>query len=227
MKTIAIIPSGGKGLRMGLDLPKQYLKINDKEIIAYTIDTFQQCDSVDEIAVAAEEKYFALLKNIKEKFHLSKLKYFIPSGTERQDSVYNCLKNIEADAKDIIVVHDAARALLSSKLLAKSIEFAKENGGTVVALKAADTILKADKLVKEYINRDEIYYAQTPQIFEYGILRKAMDSAYEEGFVGSDESMLVKRAGFEVNIFPGDPLNMKLTRKEDLKLFEFLLKFRS
>lgn len=227
MKTIAIIPSGGKGLRIGSDIPKQYLKIYDKAIIAYTLDVFQHNDLIDEIAVAVEKEFVPLLEGLKNKYDYTKIKYIVEGGKHRQDSVYNALKAIDAEESDLIAVHDAARSLLTDKLLTGAIKFAKKNYSAVVALKARDTLIKGNNTVESYIDRDTVHYAQTPQLFTYSILIKAMEKAYEENFIGSDESMLVKKAGYNVNIFPGDPMNIKLTTKEDLKLFKFLLKFRT
>ncbi len=226
MKTIAIIPSGGKGLRMGIDTPKQYLEFEGKEIIAHTLDVFQSSDRIDEIAVSADPKYFPLLNKIKEKYSLTKLKYIVKGGETRQESVANALFNINANKNDLVAVHDAARPLLSLQLLNSAIDFAKSNGATVVALQARDTIIEGEKLVEKYHSRDRIYLAQTPQIFPYYILTTAMNKAIESNYIGTDESMIVKNAGYEVNIFPGNSINIKITTKADLKLYKFLVKFK-
>ncbi len=194
VRVIAIIPAGGKGKRSGTETPKQYLKFHGKELIAYTLEVFQKNNLVDEIIISAEPTYFSLLEEIKKKFKLTKISKIVEGGEERQDSVYNALKAIKANDDDLIAVHDAARPLLPDNILTKAINTAKEKGNALVCLKARDTLLKGDQVVKEYVDRSEIYYVQTPQIFRYKDLKNAMKKAYEKNFIGTDESMLDKRA---------------------------------
>lgn len=223
MKTYVIIPAGGKGLRSGFAAPKQYLKFNKKELIVYTLEVFQKNRLVDEIIISAEPNYFSLLKRLRKKYDLTKVMQIVKGGKERQDSVFNALKAINADKNDLIIVHDAARPLLPSKVLTSAIEFAKEKGNAVVCVKAKDTLVKGTGKVESYLNRDEIYYVQTPQIFKFGILMKAMEKAYAKHFYGTDESILVHRIGKIINIVEGSIINFKVTSKEDVELMKFLL----
>jgi 2-C-methyl-D-erythritol 4-phosphate cytidylyltransferase len=222
LKTFVIIPAGGKGKRGGTETPKQYLRIHDKELIAYTLEVFQKNSLVDEIIIAAEPEYFPLLNEIKKKFSLTKVSKIVEGGEERQDSVYNALKSIDANDNDLIAVHDAARPLLPENILVNAINTAKEKGNALVCLKARDTLLKGDHIVKEYVDRSEMYYVQTPQIFKYGDLMKAMKKAYEKNFIGTDESMLIKELGIEINIVEGSMLNFKVTTPTDIEIFEKL-----
>ncbi|MBE0570356.1 MAG: 2-C-methyl-D-erythritol 4-phosphate cytidylyltransferase [Ignavibacteriaceae bacterium] len=222
MRVFAIIPAGGKGKRGGTETPKQYLKFQGKELIAYAIEVFQKNNLVDEIIISAEPEYFSLLEEIKQKFHLTKISKIVEGGIERQDSVYNSLKAIKVNDDDLVAVHDAARPLLPNDILTKAINTAKEKGNALVCLKARDTLLKGGHIVKEYVDRSEIYYVQTPQIFKYGDLMKAMKKAYEKNFIGTDESMLVKALGFDINIVEGSMLNFKITTSTDIEMFEKL-----
>lgn len=230
MSVIAIIPAGGKGLRAGsankkgIPTPKQYLRFNGKELIAYTLETFQKNKLIDEIIVAAEPNYFNLLLRIVTKYKFSKVKLIVEGGESRQHSVYNALLSSQAKDDDLIVVHDAARALLPETVLTASIKAAKEKGNTLVCIKAKDTLIKAHKYVDEYLNRDEVYYVQTPQIFRYRELLRAMKKAFKENFIGTDESILVKRLGRKINIVEGSVLNFKITTKDDIEMFEKLVR---
>ena len=228
MKTVAIIPAGGKGLRTGITkkgnaVPKQYLKINGKELIVYTLKTFQNNRNINRIIVAAEPEYFKLLVKLVRKYKLTKLKLIVEGGATRQESVYNAILSSQAAPDDLIVVHDAARALLPEEVLTKAIITAKKKGNALVCIKAKDTLIKGDSSVKEYLNRDEVYYVQTPQIFKYKDLLKAMNKSNRENFTGTDESMLVKRTGRKVNIVEGSVYNFKVTTKEDIDLFKKLI----
>jgi 2-C-methyl-D-erythritol 4-phosphate cytidylyltransferase len=222
MKTFAIIPAGGKGKRGGTETPKQYIRFHGKELIAYTLEVFQNNSLVDEIIISAEDEYFPLLNEIKEKYNLKKISKIVEGGKERQDSVYNALKSIKADDNDLIAVHDAARPLLPDDILTKAIKTAKEKGNALVCLKARDTLLKGDETVEEYVDRSEMYYVQTPQIFKYGDLIKAMKKAYEKNIIGTDESMLIKQLGININIVEGSMLNFKVTTATDIEMFEKL-----
>ncbi len=223
MKTIAIIPAGGKGKRSGFSAPKQYLKFRGKELIVYTLEVFQKNDLVDEIVVSAEPAYFTLFNKLIKDHNLSKVKSIVEGGEERQDSVNSALKSMKANDDDLIIVHDAARPLLPNDVLTNAINAAKEKGNSLVCIKARDTLLKGDKIVREYIDRKEIYYVQTPQIFNYKILKKAMKKAYEKKFIGTDESMLVKELGAEINIVEGSMFNFKVTTMADVEMFEMLV----
>ena len=224
MKTIAIIPSGGIGSRILSSVPKQYVKVLGKELIAYTLQVFQNCNLVDEIIIPAQPSYFNLLKNIKEEFNLNKITKIIEGGKERQDSVYNGLQQLTLNNDDLVLVHDAARPLLSQTLLEKSIIEAKKYDSIVVAKKASDTLIKGDTIVNNYLDRTNIYYAQTPQIFRYKILLEAFELAIKNNFYGTDESMLVKKARFDVTIVEGETTNFKVTNQSDLELLELILK---
>ncbi|MCU0414241.1 MAG: 2-C-methyl-D-erythritol 4-phosphate cytidylyltransferase, partial [Ignavibacteriaceae bacterium] len=225
MRVFAVIPAGGKGKRGGTETPKQYLKFHGKELIVYTLEVFQKNKLVDEIIISAEPSYFSLLEEIKKKFSLfslTKISKIVEGGKERQDSVYNALKSLNANDDDLIAVHDAARPLLPDDILTKAINTAKEKGNALVCLKARDTLLKGEEFVREYVDRSEMYYVQTPQIFKYGDLMKAMQKAYEKNFIGTDESMLIKELGIDINIVEGSMLNFKVTTATDIEIFQKL-----
>jgi len=224
VKVFAIIPAGGKGTRSSTEVPKQYLKFSGKELIAYTLEIFQKNHLIDEIIVSAEPAYFDLINKIKKKYKLTKLTNVVEGGKERQDSVFNALKSINANDDDLVAVHDAARPLLPDDILTKAINTAKEKGNALVCLKARDTLLKGEQIVKEYIDRSEMYYVQTPQIFKYADLMNAMKKAYENNFIGTDESMLVKALGIDINIVEGSMLNFKITTMTDIEMFGKLLR---
>ncbi len=220
MKTVAIIPAGGKGARSSAAAPKQYLKFFGKELIVHTLEIFQQNKEVDEIIISAESNYFGLLEKLKNEYKLTKISKIVEGGEERQDSVYNALKSSEAKADDLVIVHDAARPLLPQHVLTNAIETAKQKGNALVCIKAKDTLIKGSRVVESYLDRDEVYYVQTPQIFLYPVLMKAMKNAYENNFIGTDESMLVRRIGEKVNIVDGSVFNFKITTAEDIEMFK-------
>ena len=231
MKVTAILPSGGEGKRFGNALPKQYQQVRGKEILAYTIELFQNCSLIDKIVIAADPYYFDLIADIKEKYGFRKITKVVHGGKERQDSVFNALSSLSCDDDDLIAVHDAVRPLLPNTILDNAIIMAKNFDNVVVAIKARDTLIESSDnenlFVQSYYDREKIYYAQTPQIFSYAVLMDSMKKAANDEFWGTDESMLVKRAGYAVKIIEGSSLNFKITTPVDLDLFEKLTFFSS
>lgn len=223
MKTIAIIPSGGIGSRFNSPIPKQYVKVLGKELICYTLEVFQKCELLDEIIISASKNYFPLLNDIIKIHDFSKVTKIVEGGKERQDSVLNGLRSKKFADSDIIVVHDAARPLISESLLKNTLLKSKNTDSVIVAIKARDTLVEFDKLNIKHIDRSKKYYVQTPQVFRYGILKKSFDLAQKNNFYGTDESMLVRNAGFSIDIIEGEFQNFKITTNSDLETFRKLI----
>jgi 2-C-methyl-D-erythritol 4-phosphate cytidylyltransferase len=224
MKSFAIIPAAGKGRRSGVAIPKQYLKFGGKELIVFTLEVFQKNKSVDEIIIAAHPDYFPLLGKIKQKYKLTKISKIVKGGQERQDSVYNALKSIDADKNDLVAVHDAARPLLPQKILTNAIITASKKGNALVCIKASDTLIKGTDVVDTYIDREEAFYVQTPQVFRYNDLMRAMETAYAADFYATDESMLIQNLGLKINIVEGSLSNFKVTTQDDIDFLRKCLK---
>lgn len=224
MRTFAIIPAAGKGKRSGLSIPKQYLKFNNKELIVYTLEVFQKNKSVDEIIIAAHPDYFGLLGKIKKKYKLTKISKIVKGGKERQESVYNALLSIDADQNDLVAVHDAARPLLPQKILTDAILTARKKGNALVCIKAKDTLVKGTDIVHTYIDRENIFYVQTPQVFRYKDLMRGMEMAHATDFYATDESMLIQNLGLKVNIVNGSLSNFKVTTEDDIKFLRNYIK---
>jgi len=222
MKVHAIIPSGGRGSRTSYSIPKQYLKFWDKEMIAYTINIFQHSNKIDSITIPAEEEFIKLLQDIKNKYHFSKLKSIIVGGATRQQSVFHALKNIDASQNDLIAVHDAARPLLPPNILEDALNQAIKFDNVVVAIKANDTLAMLGNEDLEYLNREKIYYVQTPQIFRFGILKKAFEECLKNNFLATDESMMVNFINEKIHFVNGSIFNFKVTTDLDIKLFSKL-----
>jgi 2-C-methyl-D-erythritol 4-phosphate cytidylyltransferase len=228
MRTIAIIPAGGKGVRSGNATPKQFIMVKGKELIVYTLEIFQKNELVDEIIISTETAHIKLVNDLRKKYGLSKISNVVEGGNTRQDSVYNALKSIDdVSDDDLIAVHDAVRPLLPQNVLTNAILSAKRLGNALVCIKAKDTLVKGSKVVEKYLDRDEVYYVQTPQIFPYSVIMKAMRAAYDKNFIGTDESMLVKQIGESVNIVEGSVFDFKVTTADDIEMFEKLISTNS
>lgn len=224
MKTFAIIPAAGKGKRSGVAIPKQYVKFSGKELIVYTLEVFQKNKSVDEIIIAAHPDYFGLLEKIKKKYKLTKISKIVKGGKERQDSVYNALLYMDTDKNDLVAVHDAARPLLPQKILTNAVLTARKKGNALVCIKAKDTLVKGTDIVETYIDRENVFYVQTPQVFRYKDLMRSMETAYASDFYATDESMLIKNLGLRINLVEGSLSNFKVTTQDDIDFLRKCLK---
>jgi len=220
MKVSAVIPAAGMGLRMGGNIPKQFLTLSGKPLLHHTLAAFQQCDVVDSVVLVVPEKE---LKNTREKWlgHPAIVKKVIQGGAQRQDSVRNGFEALGPDT-DIVVVHDGVRPFVTPDLIRKSVQTASDFGAVITAVPVNDTLKKADAqgVVECTVSRDHLWRVQTPQAFRYELLREAFEKAGRDGFYGTDEGSLIENLGREVKIIPGSELNIKITRSEDLLLGE-------
>jgi 2-C-methyl-D-erythritol 4-phosphate cytidylyltransferase len=242
MKVIVIIPAAGLGTRMagknagGLGkhppLSKQFTELGGIPILIHTLRRFAPVEAVSEIWVALRENEMAGFgaRLREESGPLGKKKVeLVIGGEHRQQSVESAIDAVSASPDDIVLVHDAVRPFVTSEIIQEVIEAARKYGAAIAGLPAVDTVKQVERtaegaLIKATIPRVGIVLAQTPQGFQYGILKKAFDEAAADGFLGTDESSLVERSGHEVAVVMGSPSNIKITTPADMELAEFYLK---
>ena len=221
-----IIVAAGSGKRMQRNINKQFIKLNEKEIIAHTIDAFYKNKNIDEIIVCIkqeEEEFFKKEIIQKNNFENIKIAY---GGKERQDSIYNGLKCVDKNCK-IVLIHDGARPFVDNRIIEESISVAKEKKAVVVGVPVKDTIkIVIDGKITDTPNRANLWSAQTPQTFDYRLITKAYDEAYKANYYGTDDSMLVENIGQEVTMIMGSYENIKITSPEDLNIGEHILSLR-
>lgn len=239
MKVVAIVPSAGKGERMGEPVrrnseseggKKEFLFLGDKPILAHTLKPLEDHPRISEIILVVDEKSVEKCKReIVEKYVFKKVKEVIVGGEERQDSVYKGLKRVAKDC-DIVLIQDGARPFLTEDLITRSIEGAEKHKAAAVAVPCIDTIKfarKENNMALETLDREYLWMAQTPQTFRYEIILRAYQKAKKEKFRGTDDASLVERAGIPIKIVRGSYDNIKITTPEDLILAEAILKKRN
>jgi 2-C-methyl-D-erythritol 4-phosphate cytidylyltransferase len=224
----AIIVAAGQGKRMKTDINKQYLLLEGKPILAHTINVFENCNLIDEIIVVVGEHEKAKCQyNIIKQYDFKKVKKLITGGQTRQQSMYNGLKEVSTNT-DIVITHDGARPLIHENIIQKSIKETLIHKATVVGVPVKDTIKMVDS--KGFVNntppRDLLWTVQTPQSFSYQLLKNAHKAAYEEGFIGTDDAMLVERIGHPIKLIKGKYDNIKITTPEDLIIAESIINIR-
>ena len=220
-----VIVAAGTGSRMNMGINKQFIKIEGKEIIAYTIEKFYNNSNIEDIVVVVKEDESEFLKKeILDKYNFKNIKIAY-GGKERQDSVYNGLKLLDEKC-DVVLIHDGARPFVSDKIIDKSIEEAKEHKAIVVGVPVKDTIkvIDNDKNIVDTPNRNVLWAVQTPQTFDYNILIDAYKDAFKNKFYGTDDAMLVERIGYKVKMLEGSYNNIKITTQEDLNIGSQILR---
>ena len=232
-KNIAIIFAGGSGARMGSGIPKQFIEIDGKPIIIYTLDNFQDHDEIDKIYISCKAGYIDKLERLCRRFAIDKVAGIVQGGETGQDSIYNALlaAAAENDEKDIVLLHDGVRPFITSELISKNIACVKENGSAVSCTPMFETpiVSESGSTVDETPKRDNIFTAQAPQSFYLGDILKVHEQVRKinrnyEGIV--DSCTLMRSVGKDVSIVHGNRGNIKVTTPEDLYLLRGLLNYK-
>ncbi len=218
--TIAIIVAGGAGKRFGSETPKQFLELNGKPLLWWTLRAFEQADSIDAICAVVPDGH---QQSVSDWEGLSKLQWVIAGGRERQDSMIRGFESIPPC--ELVLVHDGARPLVSEELIDEVVAGTRGKGGVVPGLAVAETLKKVSEKghILATVDRSDYATIQTPQGFRYTILAEAIQEACTDGFCGTDEAMLIERMGFPVCMVSGSSENIKVTTPEDMKLAETIL----
>jgi 2-C-methyl-D-erythritol 4-phosphate cytidylyltransferase/2-C-methyl-D-erythritol 2,4-cyclodiphosphate synthase len=223
----AVIAAGGTGTRMNSGVPKQFLDIFGKPVLLYTIEAIASLKEVTQIVIALPPEHIPAASSILRRLADQKDIRCVAGGVNRQESVRQGVAHIEPDP-DVIMVHDAVRPVCDHGLMLRVLHAAWKKGAAIPGLPATETIQRVSRKGRILATppREELYAIQTPQAFHAGILRSALDKAHDSGFVGTDESSVVRWAGHPVTVVAGSPDNIKITRPSDLKIAALLLRKR-
>lgn len=227
-KVTVLIPAAGMGRRMGQKVAKQFLPLGDKPMLAHTLLVFQRAAGVDEIIpILSPEDMESCLRDIIDRYHITKVRTLVVGGKERQDSVMNGLQKLEKDTS-IVLVHDGVRPFVTGAIIQESIDRAKKGECVAVGVPVKDTIKEVDDkhVVRQTLERSRLWSIQTPQAFPVKLLKHAYEESYRHKISGTDDAMLVERAGMPVRVIMGSYENIKITTPEDLILAEEILKRR-
>jgi len=226
MKTYAIILAGGTGHRMGTEMPKQFLPLGDIPVIVRTVRAFISTGKIDHVITVSPEAYMQTLETILKDYNLTEYTKIVQGGSSRQDSSYNALISQEFNDKDILLIHDAARPFITSRIIIECIAEAEKSGACGVYVPSIDTITEiTNGCVKNIPERSSLFYTQTPQAFQYSIIRDAHERARREsGKSSTDDVSLVINAGYEVRQVEGDYSNIKITTPSDYEIAQLMIK---
>ncbi|MBL6968524.1 MAG: 2-C-methyl-D-erythritol 4-phosphate cytidylyltransferase [Desulfobacteraceae bacterium] len=226
LKTVAVIPAAGSGIRMQSDRAKQFLNIEERPLLAVTLTPFQDCREVEAIILVVpsdDVKYCR--EEIVRRFGFTKVQKVIAGGERRQDSVRFGLEATEGKY-DIVLIHDGVRPVIEKGLLRTVIKAAMTHRAVITALPAKETVKEVNdrhEVVRTY-ERQRVWMVQTPQAFHYQDILKAHRQAIEEGWEeATDDARLMERLGVPVKVVEGSERNIKVTTPYDLELARFLL----
>jgi 2-C-methyl-D-erythritol 4-phosphate cytidylyltransferase len=236
MKVIVIVPAAGLGTRMAGQsgarpgqTTKQFAEIAGKPILLHTLERFSETPLVSDIYVAVRENETDRVRDFLSAQSLRPRIHVVIGGDNRQQSVANALAEVNADNGDVVLVHDAVRPFVERSIIENVIECAAKDGAAIAGVPAVDTIKQVERtsggaIISSTIPRERVVMAQTPQGFRFELLKRAVDDADRDGFVGTDEASLVERLGHQVAVVMGSPRNIKITTPADLELAEFYAK---
>lgn len=224
---IAIIIAGGLGQRMGNEIPKQFITVYDKPIIAYTLESFERHDEIDEILVVCIDGWQDKLKDYAQNYGITKLKWIVTGGDSAQESIRNGVEYLKdkCSPEDNVIIHDGIRPLVDVDVLTDVIAKCNEFGNGVTSLPYNEQIFVIDdeSSTTKYIPRETLRRVSTPQAYKFGKLTWAYDKAFKEeiGIYGSSytNTMMVE-LGERLYFAKGSDKNIKLTTPDDLEIFK-------
>lgn len=227
--TIAIVIAGGSGHRMGLSIPKQFINVYNKPVIIYTLETFQRHPQIDAIEVVCIDGWHDVLRSYAQQFGITKLKWIVSGGSTGHDSIRNgvfFLKD-KLQPDDFIIVHDAVRPILPQKAIDEVIRVAHEKGNASSSIACHPPIVYTEDFESGItdVDREHVMLTASPQAFKYSLALKCYERAeHENRHDFTFTSSLLIHCGERVYFAKGTTSNIKITTKEDIALFEALLK---
>ncbi len=218
-----IVLAGGRGKIMGSVQSKQYIDLNGKPILYYTLNHFINNKNIDKVILVIPEDELEFCRNeVLDKYNL-KIDSIAFGGKERQDSVYNGLK--KADGSDIVLIHDGARPFVSERIIEEGIKYARMYGAAAPGVMPKDTIKvkNQESFSLETPDRNNLVAVQTPQVFDYNIIFGCHKKVKEKHLDVTDDTMVVELFGNDVYLYEGEYTNIKITTPEDLILAQYLV----
>ena len=226
--TIALITAAGIGSRMHLEIPKQFLCVNNKPIIFYTLETFQNHPSVDSIVLVTLDSWRPLVESYARQYKITKLKQIVSGGSTGQESIHNGLMAMSDIAKkdEFIIIHDGNRPLVSSEIISDALSVAEKYGSAVAAIPCVEVVFESEKLSpsKTALDRTKLLRTQTPHIYKFADLIQAHKEAQERKIFNTAATcVLMQQLGKETYFSIGSVENFKITERKDLEIFEALI----
>lgn len=228
---IALLTAAGNGSRMHQDIPKQFIHVDNKPVIIYTMGAFQNHPGIDAIIVVTLASWKEVLCSYARQFNITKLKWVVEGGKNGQESIFNGLselkKHISPD--DVVMVHDGNRPLVSSEVISDSLAVYRQYGNAVAVIPCTEVVMESDdgRQSCRAMERERLFRTQTPHTYRFDELLSAHYEAEKKGIVNTAAScILMEKLGIKSHFSKGSEENLKITTKDDLKIFKALLNTR-
>ncbi|MCR4734992.1 MAG: 2-C-methyl-D-erythritol 4-phosphate cytidylyltransferase [Treponema sp.] len=227
--TIALLTAAGTGTRMGQDIPKQFMYVEDKPLIIHTMEVFQKNPAIDKIIVVTLTAWIEVLKAYANQYNITKLEWIVSGGNSGQESIYNGLIELEKHCSkdDIVMVHDGNRCNVSNEIIADSLATFKAKGSAVAVVPCVEVVYYSDDdgmSSQKSLPRENLYRTQTPHTYTLGKLLWAHAQAKEKNITNTAASCgLMSELGEKIYFSKGSEENLKITTVDDLMIFKALL----
>jgi 2-C-methyl-D-erythritol 4-phosphate cytidylyltransferase len=224
MRVTAIVPAAGRGTRLGSTIPKQFIALDGKPILIYSLKILDEIEEINEIIVSAQASEINTILKLIQDFDIKKVVDVIEGGEERIQSVRNAFNRI--GSTDYVLIHDSVRPFITKGIIKDVLMSGMSYGAAISAIPVTDTVKFADNkgIIVKNINRRGLWFAQTPQVFKYSILAEAYKMYDVHHADITDESGLVEQLGVKVRTVAGSIFNIKITKEEDLILAQLIVR---
>ena len=228
---VALLTAAGSGTRMHQDIPKQFIHVDNKPVIIYTLEAFQRHPSIDAIIVVTLDSWSSVLWAYAKQSNITKLKWVVPGGDSGQESIRNGLKKLREELvdEDVVMIHDGNRPLISSEIISDSLATFAKYGSAVAVIPCTEVVFESEDGYSSCVSteREKLFRTQTPHTYTLGNLLNAHKKAMELGIKNTAAScMLMKELGEMTYFSKGSEENIKITTLEDLRIFKALLNTR-
>ena len=229
MATVALLTAAGVGTRMGQDIPKQFIHVDNRPLIIHTMEAFQRHPGVDAIMVVTLPSWIEVLRVYANQFGITKLKWIVAGGATGQESIHNGLTALAEDLRmdDIVIVHDGNRPMVSDEIISNSLAVFREKGSAVAAIPCVEAVFRSDNeglSSTVSIPREQLVRTQTPHTYTLGKLLWAHEEAAKRHITNTAASCtLMQMLGETVYFSKGSEMNLKITTLDDMMIYEALL----
>lgn len=229
IQTVALLTAAGTGTRMGQDIPKQFMHVENKPLIIHTMEAFQEHPSIDAIMVVTLPAWTAVLQAYASQFNITKLKWVVPGGATGQESIHNGLLELKKDisSNDIVMIHDGNRCLVSGEIISNSLATFHAYGSAVAAIPCVEAVFRSsDEGTSSQISipREQLFRTQTPHTYTLEKLLWAHEKAEEKKITNTAATCtLMQMLGETIYFSRGSETNLKITTVDDMLIFEALL----
>ncbi len=220
-----IIVAAGKSERMGSEVDKAFFNLGTKPVLCYALHAYERCPDIDGVILVVRKDRLEAARNLAHMFGCSKVKKVVAGGPRRQDSVLNGLAVLSGDVA-IVSVHDGARVCVTPHIISQTVQSAKRYGSGVAGVKITDTVKAVTKrlIITKTVDRASLWAVQTPQSFQFPLLKKAFEYVCKKRLTITDEASALEAISEEVRIVPASLSNIKITTPDDLVLAAALLR---